>query len=86
LNHVGAVVATVALDLNLRPGVVSMTHGFGFAANPGLPVAHAHPGVNVNVLSPSGADSFDPLSGMSHLTGIPVTVEALSVEAPGPPG
>ena len=51
-----------------------MTHGFGFAANPGLPVAHAHPGVNVNALSPSGPGTFDPLSGMTHLTGIPVDV------------
>ena len=68
--------AAIALDPNLRPGVVAMTHGFGYAATPGMPVAHAHPGVNVNVLSPSGPGTFDPLSGMSHLTGIPVEVAA----------
>ncbi len=74
-NDVGTVEAPVALDPDLRPGVVAMTHGFGFAANPSLPVAHSHPGVNVNVLSPSGPGTFDPLSGMSHLTGIPVDVQ-----------
>ena len=53
-----------------------MTHGFGFAANPNLPVAHAHPGVNVNIVTPKGPGSFDPLSGMAQLTGIPVDVYA----------
>jgi anaerobic selenocysteine-containing dehydrogenase len=81
-NEVGSVEAPVALDRDLRPGVVSMTHGFGFAANPGLPVAQAHPGVNVNLLSPSGPGSFDPLSGMSHLTGIPVDVQRAAAEEP----
>jgi anaerobic selenocysteine-containing dehydrogenase len=75
-NDVGAIEAPVALDENLRPGVVAMTHGFGYAANPGMAVAHAHPGVNVNVLSPAGPGTFEPLSGMTHLTGIPVDVAA----------
>ncbi len=73
-NDVGALEAPVALDPNLRPGVVAMTHGFGYAATPGMPAAHANPGVNVNLLSASGPGTFDPLSGMSHLTGIPVEV------------
>ena len=71
-----ALEAAVALDPNLRPGVVAMTHGFGHAAAPGMPAAHTHPGVNVNLLSPSGPGTFDPLSGMTHLTGIPVEVAA----------
>ena len=75
-NGSGALDAPVALDPNLRPGVVAMTHGFGYAGTPGMPTAHAHPGVNVNVLSPSGPGTFDPLSGMTHLTGIPVEVAA----------
>lgn len=74
-NHVGSIDAPVALDPNLRTGVVAMTHGFGPAATPGMRVAQAHPGVNVNELAPSGPGSFDPLSGMAHLTGIPVEVE-----------
>ena len=72
----GSVSARVRLDPALRDGVVAMTHGFGFAANPGMPTAQAHPGVNVNELSAVGPGSFDPLSGMSQLTGIPVEVHA----------
>lgn len=77
-NANGALEAAVALDEDLRPGVVSMTHGFGHAGAAGMPVAQAHPGVNVNVLSPTGPGSFDALSGMAHLTGIPVEVAAVA--------
>jgi hypothetical protein len=40
----------------------------------GLSVASRTTGVNVNLLAASGVDAVDPLSGMSHLTGIPVNV------------
>ena len=75
-NDHGELVAELALDPHLREGVVAMSHGFGNDRTPGMPVAQAHPGVNVNRLSPSGAGSFDPVSGMEHLTGI--TVEVLA--------
>jgi anaerobic selenocysteine-containing dehydrogenase len=71
-NANGEVVAPVRFDVSLRQGVVAMTHGFGNAATAGMRVAQAHPGVNVNVLTPSGAGSFDPFSSMSQLTGVPV--------------
>ncbi len=73
-NDCGSVVALVAADPNLRAGVVAMTHGFGNQSASGMKTAQRFPGVNVNMLSPSGAGSFDPISGMSHLTGIPVSV------------
>jgi anaerobic selenocysteine-containing dehydrogenase len=73
-NRFGEVEADARLDDTLRPGVVAMTHGFGNAATSGQPVARAHPGVNVNALSPVGPGTFDPVSTMSHLTGIPVEV------------
>jgi anaerobic selenocysteine-containing dehydrogenase len=73
-NDHGQVIAELALDANLRPGVVAMSHGFGNDRTPGMPIAQAYPGVNVNALSPSGAGSFDPVSAMSHLTGIAVEV------------
>lgn len=76
-NESGSLVARAAFDANLRVGVVSMTHGFGHAAAPGMRVAQAHPGVNVNALSPVGPGTFDPVSGMTHLTGIAVDVTAL---------
>ncbi len=73
-NRFGQVEAAARLDDTLRPGVVAMTHGFGNARTHGQPVARAHPGVNVNALSPVGPGTFDPVSTMSHLTGIPVEV------------
>lgn len=76
-NDHGELEATAKLDATLRPGVVAMTHGFGNAATPGMPVAQAHPGVNVNVLAPTGPGTIDPTSAMSQLTGIAVEVEAL---------
>lgn len=76
-NRYGEVVAPARIDATLRPGVVAMTHGFGNATTHGQPVAQAHPGVNVNVLSPIGPGTFDPVSTMSHLTGINVEVAAV---------
>lgn len=75
-NAHGELLAELAFDVRLREGVVAMSHGFGNDRTPGMPVAQAHPGVNVNRLSPSGAGSFDPVSGMEHLTGIAVEVLA----------
>lgn len=75
-NDHGVLRAELALDEKLRAGVVAMSHGFGNERTSGMPVAQSMPGVNVNALSPIGAGSFDPLSGMSHLTGIAVEVEA----------
>ena len=75
-NDYGELRAALALDELLREGVVAMSHGFGNQRTSGMPVAQAMPGVNVNELSPTGAGSFDPLGGMSQLTGIRVEVEA----------
>lgn len=75
-NKNGELRAELALDARLREGVVSMSHGFGNQKTSGMPVAQAQPGVNVNILSPTGAESFDPVGGMGHLTGIAVEVEA----------
>lgn len=75
-NAQGALRVELAFDERLREGVVAMSHGFGNERTSGMPTAQAMPGVNVNALSPTGAGSFDPLGGMSQLTGIPVEVEA----------
>ena len=72
----GQVIATVRGDDNLRPGVVAMTHGWGHRNNSRLNVAHNHPGTNVNAILPTGRNSFDPLSNMSHMTGIKVKIAA----------
>ncbi len=81
-NDHGSVSAEVSLDAKLRPGVVAMTHGFGNAATSGMPNAQRHPGVNVNLLGPSGAGSFEPVSGMAHVTGIAVEVAPVAPSVP----
>ena len=68
----GSVIATITADSNLRPGVVAMTHGWGHGNNPNLGVASNHPGTNINAVLPTGKGSFDPLSNMSHMTGIAI--------------
>lgn len=75
-NANGELRVELALDDKLREGVVAMSHGFGNQKTSGMPVAQAQPGVNVNVLSPTGEGSFDPVSAMGHLTGIAVEVAA----------
>ncbi|GLP78667.1 molybdopterin-binding oxidoreductase [Mycobacterium antarcticum] len=59
----------------IKPGVVSMPHGWGHG-QPGtrMTVANEAPGVNTNVLSPP--DFLDEPSGNGALNGIPVTVVA----------
>jgi anaerobic selenocysteine-containing dehydrogenase len=72
-SRVGSVQAPVEVTEAIRPGVVSLPHGWGHDL-PGarLRVAAEHAGVNSNVLSDDAA--IDPLSGTSVLNGIPVTV------------
>ncbi len=77
-NRYGSIDAPVRVDSTLREGVVAMTHGFGNAGTTGMPVAREFPGVNVNALAPHGPGSFDPVSSMSHLTGIAVDVALLA--------
>ncbi len=70
----GAVTAPVEVTDAIRPGVVSLPHGWGHSL-PGTraSVAAAKPGVNTNLLTDPLA--LDPLSGTAVLNGIPVTVE-----------
>lgn len=72
-SSTGIVTLAVVIDDGIRPGVVSIPHGWGHSS-PGTTqsVARRNPGVNVNVLTPGNV--VDPLSGTSQLTGIPVTV------------
>ncbi len=65
----------VTLDEDLMPGVVALTHGWGQARTDGMRVAQKYPGVNANILLPSGPGSFEPLSNQAHMTGIRVEVD-----------
>ena len=73
-SRVGEVAIVVEVTDGIRPGVVSIPHGFGQNL-PGvrLRVAQEYRGVNTNVLTD---DAFcDPVSGNIALNGVPVTVE-----------
>ena len=73
----GEVELPLKRDPDLLPGVVAATHGWGHSETEGMRVAHERPGVNVNRLLRSGPGSFEPLSNMAHMTGVPVEVEAV---------
>jgi anaerobic selenocysteine-containing dehydrogenase len=64
----------------IRPGVVSLPHGWGHT-EPGtrMSVAADHPGVNVNSLFDDSL--MDPLSGNAVLNAVPVEVAAAGLDA-----
>ncbi len=69
----GEIVVAIEITDAIKPGVVSMPHGWGHG-KPGtrLAVANGTPGVNSNVLSPP--EFLDEPSGNGALNGIPVTI------------
>jgi anaerobic selenocysteine-containing dehydrogenase len=72
----GTVDVEVEVTDAMRPGVVSIPHGWGDGnGDVRLSVAARQPAVNSNVLAP--VDLIDPLSGNAVLNGIPVTVTPL---------
>ena len=64
----------VRLCAELMPGAVALPHGWGHQPAPGLRVASRTRGVNVNLLAADGVAHIEPLSGMSQLTALPVSV------------
>ncbi|HET9657989.1 MAG TPA: molybdopterin dinucleotide binding domain-containing protein [Kineosporiaceae bacterium] len=68
----GRLVVEVEVTDRIRPGAVSLPHGWGHDLDGvGLQVARKAGGVNTNVLTPP---EVDPLSGTAVFNGIPVTV------------
>ena len=77
-SRVGEVVAPVELSDDMRPGVVSLPHGFGHDL-PGARLSVAierQAGVNANVLTDE--EGLDVLSGNAILNGIPVELERVA--------
>jgi len=73
-SRVGQITVPVEVTDGIRPGVVSIPHGWGHDLEGiRLGVAQEHAGVNSNVLS--DPELFDPISGNAVLNGIPVQVE-----------
>lgn len=54
--------------------VVAVPHGWGHNRPSGMSVAKQYPGVNVNILTPSGPGALEKFAGQAKLTGIDVTV------------
>jgi anaerobic selenocysteine-containing dehydrogenase len=72
-SRVGEVQAPVEVTEEIRPGVVSLPHGWGHDLDGvGLDVARAHAGTNSNVLTDE--QLVEPLTGTAVLNGIPVEV------------
>ncbi|MDX6350500.1 MAG: hypothetical protein QOF84_5290 [Streptomyces sp.] len=73
----GELEVPVEITDSLRPGVVSLPHGWGHdRAGAHLTTASLRPGVNVNQLLDGSL--LDPLSGTAVLNGFPVQVTAAS--------
>ncbi|MDO8391188.1 MAG: molybdopterin-dependent oxidoreductase [Actinomycetota bacterium] len=74
--RVGELTTLVQVSDEMRPGVVSLPHGWGHGVEgTRMEVAASRPGVNSNVLTDDAA--IDPLSGTSVLNGIPVTLQPI---------
>jgi anaerobic selenocysteine-containing dehydrogenase len=72
-SRVGSIELPAAVTEDLRPGVVSLPHGWGHARpDVALRVAAAHAGASLNDLTDE--QSVDALSGNASFTGVAVTV------------
>ena len=73
-SRTGTIEVPVELTEDIRPGVVSIPHGWGHGVGGArLGVAAEHAGVNSNVLADE--ELLEPVTGTAVLNGIPVTVE-----------
>ena len=75
-SEVATIEVTVEVSDEIRPGVVSLPHGWGHdKVGTRLAVAREHAGVNANLLAPP--HFLDQPSGNAAVNGIPVEVTAL---------
>jgi formate dehydrogenase len=74
-SNTNSVRVPVKILEELMPGTVALPHGWGHQHANGLSVASKTKGVNVNLLAADGPDQLERISGMAHLTGIPVEVK-----------
>ena len=81
-NQYGSIETRVLINNELRSGAVAMSHGFG-RGRKDMTDAEANSGANCNQLMPTGPGSFEPISNMSWLCGVPVQVEKLTTHGNG---
>jgi formate dehydrogenase len=79
-SDAGAIVLPAELTDDLAPGTIAVPHGWGHRDG-SWQVANAAGGANVNEITSADPASLERLSGMAHLNGVPVRIEAVS----GPP-
>jgi anaerobic selenocysteine-containing dehydrogenase len=72
----GAVEAVAEADAAVRPGVVSLAHGFG-----GLPDEDSDGAACVNLLIDS-RNNVEPINAMPRMSGIPVNIAAANSRSP----
>jgi anaerobic selenocysteine-containing dehydrogenase len=80
----GKVTVPVEVTNRIRPGVVSLPHGWGHSLAGTRSSGGCATGVSTNLLTDPMA--LGPLSGTSVLNGIPVTVEPIAEPEPSRPG
>lgn len=72
-SRIGSITIPVAISDEMRPGVISIPHGWGHgAAGINLQVAQQHAGVNTNLLTDH--EFLDTLSGNAALNGVYVSL------------
>lgn len=72
-SRVGSISIPIACSENMKPGVISIPHGWGHQmAGIKLAIAKQHAGVNTNILTDD--EFLDSLSGNAALNGVPVSV------------
>ena len=76
-NQYGHIQSQLLINDDLRPGTVAMTHGYGREKVKRMAVANSNPGSNCNVLMPNldSEYAYEPLSAMTWMNGVPVSVE-----------
>lgn len=80
----GAIELPVLITEDIQPGVVAVPHGWGHQGTGGWRTANKEGGANVNTLASSRPQDLDPLSGMSHLSGIRIRAERVSPQQVNP--
>lgn len=78
-TETGHIRLAVKFTADLLPGCVAVQHGWGHQHAIGLTHASSISGANVNILASDGPENIERVSGMAHLTGIPVDVSLAKV-------
>jgi anaerobic selenocysteine-containing dehydrogenase len=70
----GSITLGVEITEDIMEKCIAVPWGWGQQKAAGLSVASGEQGANVNLLTGSGMRNIDPVSGMAHLTAVPVLV------------